>query len=239
MGGVSRLNDDQFTDNYFICKTNGTRLLWRINNSRLIEFRASNDNGTVMANTLPAYQYVSTLVLNQPNAGNHEFVSLLVLSTNNSQSNSFSVECFNNLLNRQTQVSDSQTQNEFLTANVTDSVLLQYLFPFTINSKKHYFYICGVNTPNLIWEFGDERLIFVSNNVNIGTILPSSSNEQDFSLLIGRNPFSLVALFIRETPELNVTCVNSLLMRATISYLELLEDPTEISSSQPRKLYPI
>ena len=208
-------------DYYFICETVGTELSWEINR-RIINFRSTNDNGTTRFDILPEYQYTSTLLSNQPNALNFDFVSLLVLSINSTQSSDFTIQCYNHRLELdQVRTSDNQSaQNEILNSDGS-GLHLQYLFESTTlnNPVVRYYYVCGVDTIDLQWEFGNTSLVFDRSKA-IGMTTPSS-HMHDFSILIGRQPFLLVALLIRETPNIDVTCADTFHRRETITDLQI------------------
>ena len=234
LSAVRRLNDDSFMDHYFICETIGLQLTWEINERRVL-FRSSSGNGTIMLEILPEYQYISILLLNQPDAGASNLVSLLVLSTNSTQSSNISVDCFSNhdIQNIALTTADNPlTQSPIVDSNSGNGLHLQYLFESTTinNPVVRYYYICGVESTTLLtWVLGSKSLSFDRNIYNIGTI-ERSLHMQDFTIVIGTKPFPLVALLIRETPDIDVSCVDTFDRNETISYIQL--EPT-IAQSTP------
>jgi len=171
----------------------------------------------------------TTLMLNQPTAGGTALVSLLVLSTNSTNLNNFDVVCFNNL-NHRDRIQTSSSQNVGLDSNTANNgILLQYLFssPATNNFPPYYFYVCGVGTMDLFWRL-ENTTPFAFDNQVIGSVIPT--NTLDFSVLIGRKPFSLVALLIRRAPCIKVACADSLNRNEMISCDDILTTTSTDSS---------
>ena len=216
-------NDVFFTDHYFICETNGTELVWLIN-GHLFPFVSDEVVGTALSSSpAPEFRYVSILLRNEAMLGSRIFASLLVLSVDNRLPNFTVVECFNNANDRVNKTTNDNVDalNAILNSTSGGDVLLQYLFNSTLtNNVTIYFYVCGVTTEDLTWDFNNTRIIFDgSDGVNTKLL---QDNVQDYSVLIERGTLYSLAILMLQTRDLTVNCTDAILRTGSLTFAEIL-----------------
>ena len=228
--GQARLNDISCGwDFLFSCSVNGTYLIWVVNNTGL---KAINPGPVPMVfnETLPAFNYTSTVLSSSAEAG---LVSILMVSvTSNATMN---VRCLSN-------AGSNVTSNREMTINpvlqqdskngiVSMNRLWNRHLVEGANSNTTC-YMCGVISDHLIWGTNTGEQLLLISKFNLGkqvTFRAADDNSLRLqTIFFARSPKQIVALLlVMDSSVYEVSCRAG---NTTVTLSELRNEPTNPTS---------
>ena len=195
--GQARLSDHSCGwDFLFTCSVKGAYLIWVVNNTGL---RAIYPGPVPMVfnETLPAFNYTSTVLSSRPETGG-QLVSILMVSV--SSNVTINVDCHseagsNVISNR------AGTGNPVLERNgVAMNRLWEDQHLDEGANSNTTCYMCGVNSSHLIWGTNTEEQLLLISEFNLGkqiTFRAADDNSLRLqTIFFARSPTNIVALFL-------------------------------------------
>ena len=203
-------------DYYFTCITVGQILQWRVSQDvHVFGFTGGETTGTIKTCTGTSnLQCITTLLSSQSfQAGLFTFHSVLIVSTTTSRNIFNVVTCGNEINSTSVTINDTAIAQNVILNRRSQNVSLQYLFSANIvNDSTTSFYLCGVNDVIQAWQTNGLPYVFRDTDA-IGRDRTFLSADETVAvqqtILMGREPYSLISILLLSIPYVNVTCASS------------------------------
>ena len=213
-------------DYYFTCSTVGQIHQWRVIQD-VFGFIGGETTGTIKTCTGTSnLQCITTLLSSQSSqAGLFTFHSVLIVSTTTSRNIFNVVTCGNEINSTSVTINNTAIAQNVILNRISQNVLnLQYLFSANIvNDSTTSFYLCGVNDVIQAWQTNGLPYVFMDTDA-IGQGRTFLSADETVAvqqtILMGREPYSLISILLLSIPYVNVTCASSQ-FRETLSSSEV------------------
>ena len=202
-------------DYYFTCSTVGKILQWRVNGVVFGFTGTETTTGTIKPCTGTSnFQCITTVLsFKSSQAGLFTFYSFLIVSTTTSINVFNVVTCGNDIEFTSVSTNNTGTAQNVILNRRSQNVFFQYLFSANIvNDTTTYFYLCGVNDVIQAWQTNGLSYQFFDTDA-IGRDRTFLSADQTVAvqqtILMGREPYSLISILLLSIPYVNVTCASS------------------------------